>query len=149
MRMYSTCRIDDCLSVVCGLQAQQRCAHVDVWFGNALKQIPEQFRGRPSIDMLFLDGTPSETLQYLKAAEPFLAEGATVVADNAGVFANGGMKPYLEYVRSDSKYSSELVKCKLEWRDDVEDGMEVSQYRGVLGSRQLERPELVQKVGEA
>ncbi|CAL5219272.1 g1072 [Coccomyxa viridis] len=129
--------------------AQQRCAHVDVWFGNALKQIPEQFRGRPSIDMLFLDGTPSETLQYLKAAEPFLAEGATVVADNAGVFANGGMKPYLEYVRSDSKYSSELVKCKLEWRDDVEDGMEVSQYRGVLGSRQLERPELVQKVGEA
>ena len=99
--------------------------------------------------MLFLDGTPSETLQYLKAAEPFLAEGATVVADNAGVFANGGMKPYLEYVRCNSKYTSELVKCKLEWRDDVEDGIEVSQYQGTFGSRQLERPELVPKAGDA
>ncbi len=130
-------------------QAQQRCADVDVWFGDALKQIPKQFRGRPPIDMLFLDGTPSETLQYLKAAEPFLAEGATVVADNAGVFANGGMKPYLEYVRCNSKYTSELVKCKLEWRDDVEDGIEVSQYQGTFGSRQLERPELVPKAGDA
>ena len=120
--------------MMCGLQAQQRCADVDVCFGNALKQIPKQFKARPPIDMLFLDGTPSETLQYLKAAEPFLAEGATVVADNAGVFVNGGMRPYLEYVRSSSTYSSELIKCKLEWRDDVEDGMEVSHYQGRSGS---------------
>ena len=150
-RMYTICRSDSSLIVVCGLQAQQRCADVNVWFGDALKQIPSQFKGRPPIDMLFLDGTPSETLQYLKAAEPFLAEGATVVADNAGVFANGGMKPYLEYVRSDSRYSSKLVKCKLEWRDDVEDGIEVSQYWGQNSSRQLERQELqaVPEVGGA
>lgn len=133
--------------MMCELQAQQRCADVDVCFGDALKQIPKQFQARPPINMLFLDGTPSETLQYLKAAEPFLAEGATVVADNAGVFADGGMKAYLEYVRSSCRYSSELVQCKLEWRDDVEDGMEVSQYQGGLGSRQPERQE--QEVGKA
>ena len=116
---------------------------MEVWIGDAVKQVPKHFQARPPIDMLFLDGTPNETLQYLKAAEPFLAEGATVVADNAGIFANGGMKAYLEYVRSDSKYSSELVKCKLEWRDDVEDGMELSYYQGEFGSRQLERQDPV------
>ena len=112
------------------LQADQQCAHVDIWIGDAVKKIPEQFGRRPPIGMLFLDGTPKETLAYLKAAEPFLAEGALVVADNAGVFAQGGMKPYLEYVRSESgKYTSRLVHCKLEWNDEVEDGMEVSYYR--------------------
>ena len=39
------------------------------------------------IDFLFLDGLPREYLHYLKAAEPRLAPGATIVADNAGVFA--------------------------------------------------------------
>ena len=101
---------------------------MDVWIGNAIDKIPQQFGSRPPIDLLFLDGTPSETLAYLKAAEPFLAEGATVVADNAEIFAEGGMKPYLEYVRSNDKYTSELIKCKLEWNDEVEDGLEVSRY---------------------
>lgn len=41
--------------------------------------------GKPRrIDLLFLDGTPKETLQYLRAAEPHLADGAVVIADNAG-----------------------------------------------------------------
>ena len=40
--------------------------------------------GAPSIDLLLLDGTPKETLEYLRAAEPRLADGATVIADNAG-----------------------------------------------------------------
>ena len=52
--------------------------------------------GAGGIDFLFLDGTPKETLDYLKAALPALRDGAVVVADNAGVFAEGGMKPYLE-----------------------------------------------------
>ena len=71
------------------MQEQERCADVDVWIGDAVRQIPRQFAGRPPIEMLFLDGTPKDTLQYLKAAEPFLAEGAVVVADNAGIFAQG------------------------------------------------------------
>jgi hypothetical protein len=46
---------------------------------------------------------------------------------DAGVFAEGGMKPYLQYVRSSSSgYSSRYVATTLEWRDDVEDGLEVS-----------------------
>lgn len=33
-------------------------------------------------DFLFIDGTPKESLAYLKAAEPLLAPGAVVVCDN-------------------------------------------------------------------
>ena len=111
------------------LQAGERCAKVDVWIGNAIDEIPKQFSQRAPIDMLFLDGTPSETLQYLRAAEPFLAKGAIIVADNAVIFAQGGMKPYLQYVRSDSRYTSRLIECKLEWNDGIEDGLEVSHFK--------------------
>lgn len=105
-------------------------------WGDAREQLPKLFAstGRP-IDLLFLDGVPKEYLEYLKAAEPYLAPGALVVADNAGVFANGGLKPYLEYVRDlNGPYKSELVACKLEWRDDVDDGIEVSSYMGKGGA---------------
>ncbi|KXZ55204.1 hypothetical protein GPECTOR_3g348 [Gonium pectorale] len=108
---------------------------VDVQWGDARESLPRALRpGVDSIELLFLDGTPKEYLEYLKAAEPFLAPGALVVADNAGVFAAGGLRPYLEYVRgSPDRYSSQLLPCKLEWRDDVDDGMEVSVYLGAGG----------------
>ena len=77
--------------------------------------------------MLFLDGLPSQYLAYLKAAEPLLAPGALVVADNAGIFGQGGLLEYLEYVRSSGKYSSRYLESTLEWRDDIADGMEVSE----------------------
>ena len=38
------------------------------------------------------------------------------------------MKPYLEYVRSSTKYSSRFEESTLEWRDDVPDGLEISVY---------------------
>ncbi|KAF6253956.1 S-adenosyl-L-methionine-dependent methyltransferase [Scenedesmus sp. NREL 46B-D3] len=100
---------------------------VDVWWGDACSKLPEVAAkfGRP-IDFLLLDGTPKETLAYLQAAEPHLAPGAVVLADNAGVFAEGGMKPYLQYVRSSSSYSSRYIAAPLEWQDNVKDGMEVS-----------------------
>lgn len=82
------------------------------------------------IDFLFLDGMPREYLAYLKAAEPHMAPNALVVADNAGVFAEGGLKPYLEYVRSSGRYKSRFEASTLEWRDDVADGLEVSVFRG-------------------
>lgn len=84
--------------------------------------------GEAKIELLFLDGLPKEYLEYLQAAEPYLAPGALVIADNAGIFAQGGLKPYLEYVRSSPRYSSRYVESTLEWRDDVADGMEVSEY---------------------
>jgi len=52
------------------------------------------------------------------------------------------MKPYLEYVRSDRRYSSKLVPCKLEWNDEIDDGLEVSQYHAVARSSQSERQDL-------
>ena len=57
-----------------------------------------------------------------------------MVADNAGVFAEGGLRDYLEYVRGSSRYHSRFVASTLEWRDDVQDGLEVSVYIG--GDRQ-------------
>lgn len=92
----------------------------------ALAKLPQDQR----IDFLFLDGLPSETLAYLRAAEPRLAPGALVVADNAGVFAGGGMKGYLEYVRSSPRYRSRFIETTLEWREDVPDGLEISEFIG-------------------
>lgn len=59
---------------------------VQVKWGDALQilpqlEIPDGYEG---IDLLLLDGVPKETLQYLRAAEPLLSDGAVVVADNAG-----------------------------------------------------------------
>lgn len=113
------------------MQPDERIASVDVRWGDALKALPGSFTGGgQQIELLFLDGLPAQYLAYMRAAEPVLAPGALVVADNAGVFAQGGLKEYLEYVRTSSKYTSEYVKSTLEWRDDVPDGLEVSTYLG-------------------
>jgi len=102
---------------------------VDVRLGEATRALGE-WEGE-KIDFLFLDGTPGETLGYLRAAEPHLAPGCVVVADNAGVFAEGGMKPYLDYVRGDAKYSSSrFIESTFDFREDVRDGLEVSVFAG-------------------
>lgn len=49
----------------------------------------------------------------------------------AGVFKDGGMKNYLEYVRGSGRYSSEFKPGHFEWREDVPDGMEVSTFSPV------------------
>ncbi len=67
---------------------------------------------------------------WVQAAEPALAPGALVVADNAGVFAEGGLWEYLRYVRGSPRYQSRFVASSLEWRDDVPDGLEVSVFTG-------------------
>jgi len=111
---------------------QQRIGdRVDVWWGDALNKLPEMVRDAGiagKVELLLLDGVPKEYLSYLKAAEPLLAPGALVVADNAGVFKDGGLKPYLEYVRSSPLYRSSFIESTLEWREDVKDGIEVSVY---------------------
>lgn len=48
---------------------------------------------------------------------------------HSGVFAQGGMKSYLEFVRSSTDFSSRYIESTLEWRDDVPDGLEVSIYK--------------------
>lgn len=100
---------------------------VEVWLGDArtgkLQEVAEKFG---PIEFLFLDGVPKESLEYLKAAEPYLAPGCVIAADNAVVFKDGGMKNYNDYVRGSAGYSSRTELCSLEFRPDVEDGIEVS-----------------------
>lgn len=112
-------------------QAGEGMARVDVWWADALQALPGRFQqGGPKIELLFLDALPAQYLAYLQAAEPVLAPGALVVADNAGVFAQGGLKAYLEYVRTSGRYRSEYLESTLEWRNNVSDGLEVSTFLG-------------------
>ena len=99
---------------------------VDVRWEDARTGIPK-LPADVKIDLLFLDGIPKQYLEYLKAAESRLAPGAMIIADNAGVFADGGLRPYLEYVRNSAKYGSRFIESTYEWRDDVADGLEVSE----------------------
>ncbi|GFH10407.1 uncharacterized protein HaLaN_05714 [Haematococcus lacustris] len=104
---------------------------VDVRLGDAVAGLAAWQSDRDgAIQLLFLDGLPKQTLAYLKAAEASLEIGAVVVADNAGVFAQGGMRDYLEYVRNSPRYSSRYLESTLEWREDVADGLEVSVFLG-------------------
>ncbi len=114
---------------------------VDVWLGDGtdaakVSEAAATLGGR--IDFLFLDGTPKESLTYLQAALPFLAPGALVVADNCGVFAQGGLKSYLEFVRQEGgSFESASVSSHLEWREEVPDAMEVSVFKGKAGEAAL------------
>ena len=57
---------------------------VSVWWGDACSKFQEVAGKYGPIEFLLIDGVPKEALAYLQAAEPFLAEGALIVADNAG-----------------------------------------------------------------
>ena len=57
---------------------------VTVEWGDALSVLPRLAQSGVRADVLLLDGVPSEYLAYLKAAEPLLAPGARIVADNVG-----------------------------------------------------------------
>jgi predicted O-methyltransferase YrrM len=81
---------------------------IEVRVGDAKEVIPKLKNEKERFDMVFLDAVKDEYLAYLKLAEPMLEEGAVVVADNAGVFAEA-MEDYFEYVRNSGKYSSEFV----------------------------------------
>lgn len=89
-----------------------RCEIVE---GPALQMIPTL---DGPWDFLFIDANKTQYLDYLKAAEPYLAPGAVVVADNVKAFVHE-IAPYLEYVRSSPRYRSS-------YHDFGSDGMEVS-----------------------
>lgn len=91
----------------------------DVIEGPALKMIPTL---QGPWNMLFIDAAKEEYLAYLEAAEPFLAPGAVVVADNVKIFADT-IAPYLDYVRHSPRYVSA-------YHDFGHDGMEVSTFSG-------------------
>lgn len=88
---------------------------VKVIVGDAREVIPKL---QGEFDLVFVDAKKTEYLEYLQLVETKLHKGSTIVADNAGIFADE-MSDYLEYVRSSGKYSSKFVPVG-------EDGLEVS-----------------------
>ena len=55
--------------------------------------------------------------------------GATVIADNVGIFENT-LVPYLDYVRSSGNYTSIHHKAPMEYFKAIDDGVEVSIWQG-------------------
>jgi predicted O-methyltransferase YrrM len=88
---------------------------VEVIVGDAKEVIP---RLRGKFDLVFVDAEKTEYLEYLRLAEGKLHKGATIIADNAGIYANQ-MKNYLSHIRSSEKYRSRFVAVG-------EDGLEIS-----------------------
>jgi predicted O-methyltransferase YrrM len=88
---------------------------VEVMVGDAKEVIP---RLRGKFDLVFLDAEKTEYLEYLRLVEGKLHKGTTIVADNAGKYANQ-MKDYLSHVRSSGEYRSRFVIVG-------EDGLEIS-----------------------
>jgi len=88
---------------------------VKIIIGDAKKVIP---RLRGKFDLVFIDAEKSEYHDYLRLVEGKLLKGSTLVADNAGIFADE-MKEYLDYVRFSGKYRSKYVAVG-------EDGLEIS-----------------------
>lgn len=95
---------------------------IEVKIGNALTTIPELIQ---TFDLLFIDATKNEYLQYLQLIEPKLKKGAIVIADNVGIFEEH-MQDYLEYVRNSEKYTSETKEIQLEYHETRMDAMEIS-----------------------
>ena len=88
---------------------------VKVIVGDAKEVIPKL---RGEFDLVFVDAEKSEYLEYLQLVETRLHKGSTIVADNAGIFADQ-MNDYLGYVRSSGKYRSRFAPVG-------EDGLEIS-----------------------
>jgi predicted O-methyltransferase YrrM len=95
---------------------------VEIIEGDAMEIIP---RLNEKFDMVFLDGTKEEYLNYLKLVEKNLKKGAVVVADNVGVFETS-MRDYLEYARNSGLYDSRTLETKLEFDNNTKDAIEVS-----------------------
>jgi predicted O-methyltransferase YrrM len=88
---------------------------VRVVVGDALRVIP-LLSGR--FDFVLIDAAKEDYLDYLRQLESRLVPGAVVVADNTGVYRRE-VAPYLEHVRTNSRYRSREY-------DFGDDAMEVS-----------------------
>jgi len=95
---------------------------IEIIAGDALEIIPVL---NENFDLLFIDATKEEYLQYLKLAEKNLKKGSMVIADNVGIFEQD-MLDYLDYVRNSGRYKSETISVPLEFSKSIEDAMEIS-----------------------
>ena len=86
---------------------------IRVIVGDALEVIP---RLEGKFDLVFLDGTKSEYLDYLRLVEDRIQRGSVIVADNVGPYAYA-MRGYMDYVRNSGRYESQFIPFG---RDGVE-----------------------------
>ena len=88
---------------------------VKVIVGDALDVIPEL---EGEFDMVFLDATKYEYLDYLRLVEDKIRKGSVIIADNVGPRAYA-TRDYIDYVRGSERYKSRFISVG-------RDGMEVS-----------------------
>ena len=81
-------------------------------------------------DLVFLDHSDSRYEPDLKRIEAsrLLHAGSVVVADNVGPLFRA--EAYLAYVRDSGRYDSRFVASHVEYVDSIEDGVEISTWRG-------------------
>ena len=91
---------------------------VTVVQGDALKVLPTL---EGEFDFVFLDALKPDYLKYLKALEPKLKPGATLVADNVIDYAKQ-MPDFLEYIQSSPLYDTVIIRASMQKND----GMSVS-----------------------
>ena len=91
---------------------------VTVIQGDALQVLPTL---EGPYDFVFLDALKPDYLKYLKALEPKLKPGATLVADNVIDYAKQ-MPDFLEYIQSSPLYDTVIIRASMQKND----GMSVS-----------------------
>ena len=98
------------------IQKAELAGKIKIYEGNALDIIPTL---NESFDMVFIDASKNEYLDYLKLSEDKLKKGGVVFADNVKIFAHN-MQNFLDYVRNSKGYRSEFIDVGF-------DGVEVSE----------------------
>ncbi|CAF1284050.1 unnamed protein product [Rotaria sp. Silwood1] len=78
-----------------------------------------------SFDFIFIDHFKDVYLRDFKMLEDvgLIKSGTMIVADNV---IKPGTPDYLEYVRNNSNYTSIFYEGKIEYREDLDDGIEIS-----------------------
>jgi catechol O-methyltransferase len=86
---------------------------------------------KQAFDAIFLDHWKDEYLPDLKRLEAakLLHRGTIVVADNIEFF---DVPDYLDYVRNTGAYASTFHKASVEYNEGIDDGVEVSIYKGAV-----------------
>jgi len=98
--------------------------------GTAAQVIPMlKDRGIDTVDVVFIDHEKSLYLSDLLLIEEYglLHEGSLVIADNVIVFK---LDDYLHHVRQSGHYSKSTIHMAHVEYSEVEDGVEVSVYKG-------------------
>jgi len=101
---------------------------VEFLVGTAKERIPDL---EGAFDLVFIDHWKDDYLSDLQRLEQLnlLRPGARIVADNVGIFEKT-LDAYLTYVREAPHMESTHYVTRMEYSDSINDGVEVSIWRG-------------------